>query len=147
MVSVGMAEPFRMRAGDGREWIVYPSADPHGDGYVRTADAEIRADGMAARTTVTFSIESGRADLARFLTGLASDWRGWEGTRHWQAMGHEMEIDARHDGRATVTLAVTVRRPARAWADDAWSARVVFAVEAGEELATLTGDIASRLDA
>jgi hypothetical protein len=54
-----------------------------------------------------------------------------------------MAIEAWHDGRANVIVAVTLRRSEKAYADDAWSARVVFTVEAGEQLSTLTDDIAS----
>jgi len=91
------------------------------------------------------SLPSGGTDLAGFVAALAADWRGWDGKRRWQALEREMELEARHDGRAHVMLAVTVRRPERAYADDAWSARVVFTVEAGEEFATLAKDIISLL--
>jgi hypothetical protein len=120
-----------------------PAGRSYGNGYVCTADAEIRADGVTACTTATLSVEPGGTDLARFLAGLAADWRGWDGKRRWQALEREMEIEARHDGRAHVMLAVTVRRPERAYADDAWAARVVFTVEAGEEFTTLAKDIIS----
>ena len=125
---------------------MHPPTDPYGDGYVRTADAEIRAYGVTARTTATFSVESGRVDLAGFFAGLAADWRGWNGVRRWQALEHEMEVEAWHDGRANVMLAVTMRRPEHTYADDAWSARVVFTIEAGEELTTLPRDIISLLE-
>ena len=146
MMTTYMAEPFRLRTSDGCEWIMHPPADPYEDGYVRTADVEIRADGVTACTTATLSVEPGGIGLAGFLAGLAADWRGWDGKRRWQALEREMEIEASHDGRAHVMLAVTVRRPERAYADDAWSARVVFTVEAGEELATLAKEIISLLD-
>jgi hypothetical protein len=42
-------------------------------------------------------------------------------------------------------LAVTLRRPERACADDAWSARLVYTVEAGEEFATQAKEIISLL--
>jgi hypothetical protein len=140
-----MAELFQLRTSDGCEWIMHPPVDPYGDGYVRTADVEIRADGVTACTTATLSVEPGGIDLAGFLAGLAADWRGWDGERRWQALEREMEVEAWHDGRAHVMLAVTVRRPERAYADDAWSARVVFTVEAGEEFATLAKEIISLL--
>jgi hypothetical protein len=54
-----------------------------------------------------------------------------------------MEIEAWHAGRANLMLAVTVRRPEMTYADNAWSARVVFTVEAGEQLAALARGIAS----
>ena len=141
-----MAEPLHLRTSDGCEWIMHPPADPYEDGYVRTADVEIRADGVTACTTATLSVEPSGIGLAGFLAGLAADWRGWDGKRRWQALEREMEIEASHDGRAHVMLAVTVRRPERAYADDPWSARVVFTVEAGEELATLAKEIISLLD-
>jgi hypothetical protein len=83
--------------------------------------------------------------LVSFFTGLADDWREWDGERRWEAMEQEMAIDAWHDGRANVTIAVTLRRPERAYADDAWSARVVFTVEAGEQLSAVARNINSLL--
>ncbi|MEV4794535.1 DUF6228 family protein [Asanoa sp. NPDC049475] len=49
------------------------------------------------------------------------------------------------DGRRHVSLAITVRRYARTYATDAWSARVVLVVEAGEEMKTLARDLDSLL--
>ena len=141
-----MAEPFHLRTSDGCEWTMHPPVDPYGDGYIRTADVGIRADGVSACTAATLSVEPGGIDLARFFAGLAADWRGWDGKRRWQALEREMEIEAWHDGRAHVMLAVTLMRPERTYADDAWSARVVFTVEAGEELATLAKEIISLLE-
>ena len=97
-------------------------------------------------TTATLSVEPGGIDLAVFLAGLAADWRGWDGKRRWQALERETEVEARHDGRAHVMLAVTLRPPERAHADDACSARVMFVVEAGEESATLVKEIISLLE-
>jgi len=141
-----MAEPFQLRTSDGCEWIMHPPADSYGDGYVRAAEVEIRADGVTACTTATLSAGPGGIDLAGFLAGLAADWCGWGGKRRWQALDREMELEAWHDGRVHAMPAVTVRRPERAHADDAWSARVVFTVEAGEEVATLAKEIISLLE-
>jgi len=44
-------------------------------------------------------------------------------------------------------VAVTVRRPERAYADDAWSARIVFTLESGEQLTALASDIRNLLAA
>lgn len=54
-----------------------------------------------------------------------------------------MAIEAWHDGRSNVMIAVTVRQPQMTYADDAWSARVVFTVEAGEQLIAVSENIAS----
>jgi hypothetical protein len=140
-----MAEAFRLHAADGCEWVVGPPVDPYGDGHVYSADVEIHADGLTARTTATLLARFEHVDLASFFAGLASDWRGWEGHRRWEALEQEMAIDAWHDGRANVMIAVTVRRSEAAYADDAWSARVVFTVEAGEQLSAVAVDIGSLL--
>jgi hypothetical protein len=143
-----MAEPFRLHAADGCEWIIDPPVDPYGDGYVRKAGVEVRADGMTARTTATLTAVFDPIDgLVSFFAGLASGWRGWEGKRHWEALEQQMAIEAWHDGRANVMIAVTVRRPQKTYADDAWSARVVFTVEAGEQLIAVSENIASLLAA
>jgi hypothetical protein len=56
-----------------------------------------------------------------------------------------MEIGASHDGRGHVLIGVTVKRPEMTFAADAWSARIVFALEAGEQLAGVARDLASVL--
>ena len=142
-----VTEPFRWQTAEGYQWIMHPPVDPYGEGYVRKADVEIRADGLTVRTTATLSAMYDKVDLAEYFAGLAADWRGWKGERQWEALEQEMQIDSWHDGRANVMVAVTVRRPERAYADDAWSARIVFTLESGEQLTALASDIRNLLAA
>ncbi|KOX13886.1 hypothetical protein ADL05_18040 [Nocardiopsis sp. NRRL B-16309] len=79
-----------------------------------------------------------------FLVGLEKDWRGWPGVRSWTSMEEEMTVEARHDGRAHVSLAVTLRRADLHHTHDAWSAQVILTVEAGEGLRRIA-DAADRL--
>ena len=65
--------------------------------------------------------------------------------RRWAALEGEMAIEAWHDRRAHVVIAVTVRRPQLTHAKDAWSDRVVFTLEAGEQLTSVARDLASLL--
>jgi hypothetical protein len=139
-----MAEPFVLELSDGLTWIVEPPTDPYGDGYVRKAHVELRADGLAAKTIATLH-GHGVRDLASFFEDLATDWRGWAGKRDWRALEGEMAIEAWHDGLALVTIAVTVKRQWQPFADDAWSARVVFTLEAGEQLRATAQDLARLL--
>jgi hypothetical protein len=138
-----MAESFALELPGGLRWVIEPPADPDGDGYVRTALVGIQANGLEARTIVTFS--DGPWNPARFFAELAADWRGWAGERRWRALEGEMEIEASHDGRAHVLVAVTVRQADIAFARNAWSARIVFTLEAGEQLAGVARDLASVL--
>jgi hypothetical protein len=49
-------------------------------------------------------------------------------------MENEMTLEATHDGTGHVQIAVTLRQAQRAHAPDAWSARIVLTLEAGEQL-------------
>lgn len=127
-------------------WSLHPPVDPYGDGYIAHLRAELRDEGLYAKTIVTINRQAdGEGDLAAFLASLADDWRGWRGSRIWHALEHEMSVAGVHDGRGHVSLEVTLRRPNGAFADDAWSARSVFVLEAGEEMTTLARDIESLL--
>jgi hypothetical protein len=75
--------------------------------------------------------------LRDFLAWLALDWRGWPGTRTWTAMENETTLEAAHDGTRHVQIAVTLRRAWRTHDPDAWSARIVLSLEAGEQLSEL----------
>lgn len=50
---------------------------------------------------------------------------------------NEMTMEATHDGSSHVRIAVTLRSAQRAHDPDAWSARVVLTLEAGEQLREL----------
>jgi hypothetical protein len=75
---------------------------------------------------------------------LVADWRGWAGKRRWRALEGEMEIEASHDG-SHVLVAVTIMRPDMTFAEDAWSARIAFALEPGEQLTGVANDLAAVL--
>jgi len=122
--------------------ILHRPADPYGDGYVAQMTVELRDDGLHARTDVTLSWPppGQDQDLLVFLQGLADDWRGWSGDRHWRSLDTEMGIAARHDGTGHVTLAVTLG--GNLSAPNPWSAQVAVTIEAGEEMGQLITDLA-----
>jgi hypothetical protein len=57
----------------------------------------------------------------------------------------ELCFDARHDGRGYVSLGVTLRPPGLDLDDTAWSARTIFVLEAGEEMAQVASDLSALL--
>lgn len=67
---------------------------------------EIRAGGLSCDESVLTLRGDG---LDTFLGTLASDWRGWEGTRTWDTLEHGMSIEATHRGNR-VELVFVVRR-------------------------------------
>lgn len=124
--------------GSARRWVLHPPEDAYGDGDIHHLDVELHDDGLFARGS---SVAEGLAD---FLDRLVVRWRGWEGTLTWESMEHDCVLDATHDG-SRVTLGVALRRPFRAYAADAWSARVVFSLEPGEQLRDLSRAVSQFL--
>jgi hypothetical protein len=100
------------------------------------AAVEFSDEGLTASGSATFEGQT-PANLRDFVVGLAKDWRGWPGVRSWRSMEGELTLEASHDGRAHVQLAVALRRAERTYAAGAWSARIVLTLEAGEELRRL----------
>lgn len=119
--------------GSTQRWTLGGPVDPYGDGYVHRVFVEVIDDGIAASGWATFEGQTPRT-LRDFLTWLDQDWRGWPGTRTWTAMENEMTLEATHDGTGHVQIAVTLRRGERTYDPDAWSARIVLTLEAGEQL-------------
>jgi hypothetical protein len=139
-----VAEPFTLEFPEGPRWVIEPPHGPYEDAEIRAVTVEIRADDLAARTGA-FLYSGQRPDLAGFFSDLAADWRGWAGKRRWASLEGEMAIEAWHDGRAHVMVAVTLRPARRAHAQDAWAARVVFTLEAGEQMTAVARELASLL--
>ncbi|MET8008300.1 DUF6228 family protein [Nonomuraea glycinis] len=142
-----MGEPFVLQTAGGQRWIVRSPQDPYGDGYVYTVATELYDDGMTASTVAKIDGMYASLDCALpgFVEGLAADWRGWDGVRTWTSMERELALDVRHDRRSHVSLGVTLRAPGPDWDDAAWSARAVFVLEAGEELACFATDLSRHL--
>lgn len=140
-IMLTMDEPFVLQpVGSSCRWVLHPPTDPYGDGYILALRSEIYDVGMWAETSATLVVDE-EVDLGGFFQRLADDRRGWDGAREWRALEGEMDIDARHDGRGHVAVGVTLRRARQPYAADAWSARTVFMVEAGEEMTGVARDV------
>ncbi|WP_236789384.1 DUF6228 family protein [Amycolatopsis sp. GM8] len=94
-----------------------------------------KADGLNAR------VDGGEVwvwddDLARFLQGLADDFRGWDGERVWSV--NHLALRAVFHSRGHVSLTWTLRP----WISrDTWEASITTWQEAGEQMATLAADV------
>jgi Family of unknown function (DUF6228) len=77
------------------------------------------------------ALSFGGDGLATFMAHLARDWRGWTGTRRWDALENGMGIEATHHG-GRVELLFIVRRDLER---DAWELRVPISLAPGESLA------------
>jgi hypothetical protein len=71
--------------------------------------------------------------LDTFFESLAADWRGWDGTRRWDAVEHGMTIEATHRG-SRVELLFILRRD---YDPDSWELRIPIRIAPGETLQRL----------
>jgi hypothetical protein len=121
--------------------LLRDASDPFRDGYdFVDFVTEVHGPGLEASSFVR-SVE-GSQGLAAFVWSLAADWRGWEGVRTWEAIEHDLTLEARHDPLGHVALRATLRH---SWKPDAWQATVEIAVEAGEELRRLAEEVTEFL--
>ncbi len=98
----------------------------------------VMGEGLSATALVrTMEGSTGRGLVALFQV-LADDWRGVQEEVAWTAIEHGLRIDAKRDSVGHVSLTFELRENYR-W--DAWAAKVVVTVEAGEEMSGLAAAV------
>lgn len=111
--------------------------DPYNDGYgFRSFTVELSDQGMSA-STVVVTMEAGDG-LAAFVTSLAEDWNGWDGTRKWRAIESGLHIEAEHEATGKVHFRLEI------WQSPypgAWTASVRISMFAGEDLLRFAEDV------
>jgi hypothetical protein len=115
--------------------------DPFEDGYeLVDFTVEIAAPGLSATSVVrTFETQRGLRD---FFGSLAADWRGWQGTRRWESIEHDLTVEATVDHHGHVALTFILQRDYR---PDAWFVTVTVSVDAGEAMTKLASRIGAFL--
>lgn len=93
----------------------------------------IEDDGLQAERTV-FVFSHDWIAFAAFFEDLADSWRGWDGTRTWESIEHDLTIEARSDPGRHCSLSFIVRNGPI----PTWTARIDgISVDAGEDLTSL----------
>jgi hypothetical protein len=114
------------------------------DGWLESYAVELQALELRASTRVE-NPGYGHPP-SKLFSELASSWRGWRGSKEWQALEGELELKATSDSTGHVTL--RVRIPGYSDAVN-WSAEARVLIEAGhlEQLAREASAFFSRRDA
>ena len=85
-------------------------------------------DHLSAR--VTIGHVGGGLDLDKYFAAMATDWRGWKGSRVWESTALELRLEAAADGRGHVFLTVTLQT---GWlSSSGWQAQANLVIEAGQ---------------
>jgi Family of unknown function (DUF6228) len=102
--------------------------------------ADLVDDGLSATQRVYAHYASGWRDLAAFFAGLATDWRGWPGTREWTSLESDLKIEARHEF-GHVQLHVTLSKYRADSGNHGWRASADITLEPGEQLSRVADEL------
>ncbi|WP_228941626.1 DUF6228 family protein [Nocardioides sp. Leaf374] len=92
---------------------------------------------LRATRRVYEGYDEGFTSLARYFNELATDWRGWNGSRYYESIEGDLRIQATHDGH--VNLRVLLRESA---VSTGWCVEAELRLDAGEALNAAAADIA-----
>lgn len=124
------------RIGSGSETLTLTAEE----GVLRPDElmCDLHAETMSASRRV---YALGFIDLAQFFEGLATDWRGWPGSRAWHSLEGDLEIVADHHRhvRLRVTLSGDPYR-------SEWRVSATIELDPGEELTAVAADIRALVD-
>ncbi|AVI00283.1 hypothetical protein C5L38_35105 (plasmid) [Streptomyces sp. WAC00288] len=112
---------------------------PYGDDP--TLDFIVRARGRWV--SVETSVRTWDGDgLDSFLSGLAEDFRGWEGARTWHSLEYDLTLSAEHrsGGHVHLTWGIHDRAPAEVWHFETTTVHA-----AGEDMKHLASEIRALL--
>ncbi|HEY0691534.1 MAG TPA: DUF6228 family protein [Kribbella sp.] len=118
------------------------TADDSAGGAPQFLVAELHLDGLSASGRVVHNYATGFEDLADFFQRQADDWRGWAGTRRWESLEGDLEVEARHL-YGLVQLRVTMRRVRSDWGNHGWTATGDLTIEPGEQLTQIAKGVRS----
>ncbi len=133
--SGGSGGEIRLSGPFGATIIIGEGVDPYSDGYdFVDFPVSILADGLSATTHVR-SVEGDTSNsLHRFLQEIADDWKGTENRREWEAIEHDLTIEADRDSLGHVRLTFNLRESCNV---GSWVVSATVQLDAGEEMATL----------
>lgn len=93
---------------EGRKLTIRMVEQPSGpDGDSWSYEAVVETESARAQTIVH---EWGRG-LAQYWTGIASDWKGWEGDRDYRSLEGQLDIACSISVLGQVTCVVSLRQP------------------------------------
>jgi len=99
----------------------------------------ISAPGMTAETTVMNAGDGN--ELPEFIQELAGSFRGWGGTRTWESLEHQLQVEATWADGGHVRLRFQITPGVYGH----WDACVIVPVEAGAEMQALADTLAGYL--
>lgn len=131
----------RVEVGGPSARLIFTEVHRGPDGVPFSILVAVELGALTAGREVTSHYASGFDDLVLFFADLADSWRGWDGTRTYESMEHDLKLEATHTG-SHVELHVTLQDPE---SSSIWSVRGKLTLAAGEELTRASEDLRGLL--
>jgi len=80
------------------------------DGELWWVPVTLELDGLKAEKTVNAHYATCFDELIGYLEDLAANWSGWDGTKGYESLEHDLVLKARHDGYGHVAIQVTLSK-------------------------------------
>lgn len=81
-------------------------------------------------------------DLVLFFTDLSAQWRGWTGSKNYEALEGDLRISARHDGHVSLDFEISQTSVPRGW-----TLAGVLVLDPGDELSKVAQESESFFSA
>ena len=98
----------------------------------------VTGPGMSASRQVYAGCDGGFTALSAYFTGLAEDWRGWQGERVFESIEGDLRIHATHDGHVNLRALLW-----ESTVSDGWRMEATVRIDAGESLSRAATEVAS----
>ncbi len=128
-------DSFVLGSGDGSARLEFSDLERDHHGTADRLKATITDVGLVASARVVFNTHINDASaLATMFEEIAGQWRGWDGTRQWQALESPFRLCFTHDGIGHIRAEVTL---GSGFYPEDWSVKACLILEPGalEELA------------
>jgi hypothetical protein len=97
---------------------------------------------LRASRQVYEGYDEGFSSLARYFGKLATNWRGWTGSRDYESIEGDLRIQATHDGHVNLRVLLW-----ESTVPTGWRVEAHVRLDAGEALNAAAGDIAGLVRA
>ena len=124
--------------GDARTTLVFSDPQFHGALPADYLTVTVTGPEMSASRQVYAGWDGSFTALAAFFTGLAEDWRGWQGERVFESIEGDLRIQATHDGHVNLRVLLWESTVPHGWRIEAG-----VRLDAGEALSRAATDVAS----
>ena len=115
--------------------LTFHSPDP----ALNSCMLSLEVPGLSVSRQVDLGYEGTAQSLVDFFTGLAADWKGWDGDRQWGSTNDDCLLVCWHDRTGHVAVQVELGgEPVRQWHEAQWKVAAQVIVDPGALLVIAT---------